>query len=248
MDPTGPDSLAAEYALGVLEGEDLAAAQRMFLADREFAEAVRWWRYRLACMSEEAGEMEPSADVWPAIERLLEERADGGGVSTHRPLQEPRAKGLPGWSLGVGMASAAAVAAAITLVLVQPAGGPLPSPIETAAPVAGERLIAQLQSEDGGLTLAGYVDPQSGQIALNAAGFAPGEGQATELWVVPAGGAPQSLGLIPASGNFERALTAAEQAALVDGASLAVTYENAADAPHEAPTTEILVIGGLTSV
>ena len=66
--------------------------------------------------------------------------------------------------------------------------------------------------------------------------------------MVPAGGAPQSLGLIPATGNFERELTQAERAALVDGASLAVTYENATGAPHEAPTTDILVIGGLTSV
>ena len=247
IEPGDEDTQAGEYALGVLEGEELVAAQRLFLSDRDFADRVRWWRYRLSCMSEAAGAFEPSADVWPAIERRLDDDR-GGGMPTPAPLQKPAAAGLPGWSLGVGMAAAAAAAAVLTFLLVQPAGGPQPVPVETPAPATGDRLIAQLASEDGALTLAGFVDPESGQLALNTAGFAPGEGQATELWVVPAGGAPQSLGLIPAAGNFERELTQAERTALVDGASLAVTYENATGAPHEAPTTDILVIGGLTSV
>ncbi len=68
------------------------------------------------------------------------------------------------------------------------------------------------------------------------------------VWVVPAGGVPQSLGLIPADGNFGRELTEAEAALLVEGALLAVTYEDSASAPHEAPTTTILLAGPLDEV
>lgn len=246
-EPVEPDITAGEYALGVLEGEELATAQRLYLADRTFADKVIWWRYRLTCMAEAAGEFEPSPDVWPAIERRLSEQRESDGFGT-LPLQRPAATRLPAFRLGVGMAGAAAAAALLTFLLLQPAGGPPENPVETSAPLAGERLIAQLQSEDGMLTLAGFVDQQEGQLAVNLAGFDPGEGQATELWVVPEGGAPQSLGLIPSSGNFTRDLTASERASLIEGASLAVTYEDASNAPHEAPTTDILVIGGLTSI
>ncbi|GGD64280.1 hypothetical protein GRI62_12090 [Erythrobacter arachoides] len=256
--PADPAMLAGEYALGVLDGDDLIAAQRLVLADRAFAEDVRWWRYRLACMAEAAGEFEPSPGVWSAIERRLDGGREGDGREGDRPA-EPHpfvhapARGVPGWGLGLGMAGAAAAAAALTLLFVQPAGQPparppAPSPVETAAPASGDRLVAQAASEDGAMTLAGFVDPGTGQLALAVGGFAPGAGQAAELWVVPADGAPQSLGVIPAQGSFARALTAAERAALVDGASLAVTYENADDAPHAAPTSDVLVVGRLTRV
>lgn len=254
-DPMGPDITAGEFALGVLEGEELVAAQRLYLSDRDFADSVRWWRYRLSCMSEAAGAFEPSADVWSAIERRLDGRVGGdgagGGGSIPEPLHQPVTKPSR-WGVGWAMAGAAAAAAALTFVLIRPAGTPDIVPVETPAPdptaTTGERLIAQLASEDGTLQLTGFVDPRAGQLALNASGFAPGEGQAAELWVVPEGGTPQSLGLIPASGTFDRDLTERERAALVEGASLAVTYEDASNAPHEAPSTEILVIGGLTSV
>lgn len=247
MNPEGPEILAGEYALGLLEGEELVAAQRQMLADRDFASHVEWWNHRLACMAEAAGAIEPAAGIWPAIERRLDgERQDGGDVPVlSRPAE---ARGLSGWGLGAALAGTAALAAAITLAWVLPAGAPVGPGTEIPAPIEGERLIARMQSEDGTISLAGLVETGEREMSLTLAGFAPGEGQAAELWVVPAGGAPQSLGLIPASGNFVRELTEAEAQALAEGASLAVTYEAAADAPHAAPSTDILVIGGLTRV
>ncbi|WP_340588694.1 anti-sigma factor [Erythrobacter alti] len=247
IDPGDRDLFAGEYALGVLEGDELAAAERLYLSDRDFAENVRWWSYRLGQMAESMGAVEPSASVWPNIEQRLVDRDPVDRQIVER-LEQSRAKGISAWALAFGMAGAAAVAAVLTLLLVQPAGQAPIAPVETTAPASGPVLIAQLQSADGALTLAGLVDPNASELSLNIEGFAPGEGQAAELWVVPAGGAPQSLGLIPASGSFERQLTEAEQQALVAGASLAVTYEDASSAPHEAPSTDILVIGGLSSV
>lgn len=243
--PEGPEVTAGEYALGMLEGAELAAAQRQFLSDPEFAEMVEWWRSRLAAMAEAAGIFEPSPDVWPAIARRLGDHAVEGGAP--QSITQP-VRGLSGWNLGLALGAAGAVAAAITVLIGQPAQAPLVAPTETAAPLTGERLVAQLEGADGALVLTGLIDMRSGELAINMAGFQPASGQATELWVVPDGGAPQSLGLVPASGTFERPLTAAERASLVEGALLAVTYEDAAGAPHEAPTTDILLIGGLTRI
>lgn len=248
-DPSGPDILAGEYALGVLEGAELAEAQRLMLADRDFAARVEWWRVRLGAMAEDAGEFAPSPEVWAAIERRLHDQtgSEGGAPAQPVPLKSRTQAGLSGWNLGAAFAGVAAVAAALTFVFIQPPPASTPGPAPTTA-APGERLIAQGQSEDGALTLAGLVDPADGTLQLNLAGFAPGEGQAPELWVVPEGGAPQSLGLIPAEGTFARDLTADEAEALLAGAALAVTYEDSASAPHDAPTSEILLIGGLSRV
>ncbi len=42
------DMLAAEYALGLLEGEELLAARGREASDPVFAAAVAWWQDRLA--------------------------------------------------------------------------------------------------------------------------------------------------------------------------------------------------------
>lgn len=247
--PDDRNVLAGEYALGVLEGDALTEAQRLYLQDRDFAEMVGWWNHRLACMGEAVGEYDPSADVWPAIVRSLDSEGGGAAPVAPVPLQQPAARtGVSGWMAGLGMAGAAAAAAVLTFVIVGPGRDTAtPVPVETPA-TQGPRLVAQAQSEDGALQLATVVDPETGRLSLTTAGFDPGEGRALELWVVPAGGAPQSLGLVPAQGQFARDLTTEERGLLVEGATLAVTYENATGAPHDAPSTDILAASGLATV
>ena len=50
-------------------------------------------------------------------------------------------------------------------------------------------------------------------------------GKALELWILPAQGNPVSLGLLPASGEQRRELTAAQRAALAGAKQLAVSLE-----------------------
>lgn len=57
-DPEIPDMTAAELALGVLEGDERAAALRRVLADPAFAREVEEWRARLSGMF----------DDYPAVE------------------------------------------------------------------------------------------------------------------------------------------------------------------------------------
>ena len=239
------DVLAGEYALGVLEGEELTTARRLTLADREFAAQVRWWNHRLACMAEAASSVEADEAVWPAIERRIGTIPDDAA-----PLRRRAAGGLSGAGLLAALGATAAAAAAITLFIAspQPRTVTVPGPTQTVAATPSEQYVAQLASEDGALTLAGIVDPEAGDLRLAIGGLQPGEGAAPELWVVPEGGSPQSLGQIPASGSFSRDLTAQERDLLVPGASLAVTYEDSGSIPNTAPTTDILLIGGLSEV
>ncbi len=241
---TDPDMLAGEMALGVLEGDALAEAERR-MADRAFAEEVAWWRVRLGALSELARPVEPSEGVWRAISLHLD--ADGHqGADVHR-LPPPRERrGPSGWSIATALAGLGAAAAAIALYVTTTGPAPVAPPVE--APAAQPVLIAQLQGEDGAMRLASVIDPSTGRLSLSIEGLAAEAGRSPELWVVPDGGAPVSLGLIPQTGSAERELSAEQAGLLVPGATLAVTFEDAASAPHAAPTPPIVLAGTLDRV
>ena len=232
---------AGEYALGVLEGEERSAAQRSMLSDASFADAVAWWERRLGAMGEAAGRMLPSPSVWTGIEARL----DADTPADVATMMEP-SRGPSGWNIATAIAGLGAAAAALVLFL------STPETVETLPPdvalAPSEQFVAQLQDEEAGRRLAGVVDPQNRRLSLSIDGFTAGEGQAPELWVIPEGGAPVSLGSIPQSGNFARDLSAREAELLVAGSTLAVTFEEDTGLPHESPTPPILIAGALDQV
>ncbi|MCB2078025.1 MAG: anti-sigma factor [Novosphingobium sp.] len=241
--PDDPVVRAGEYALGVLEGEERAAAQRDMLAGGEFARAVEWWRARFAQLSEQLGPVAPSAGVWPAISARIGSAGAGQGPTPIAPTTPQT--GLAGWQLAGVLAGTAAAAAAIALWIATP--GVVPTP---AGPVGAEpQLIVEASGEDN-RRLVTRIDPATHTLTLRVAGLTPDDtaSQSPELWVVPEGGAPVSLGLIPGEGDFARQLTATEKSLLVEGATLAITIEERASAPHPAPTTPILVAAPLTKL
>lgn len=236
---------AGELSLGVLEGEALAAARREQLADGEFAEAVEWWDLRIGLLAEEVDAAASRAEIWQGIERRLFDRAEEGGPAVI-PASLPRRPA--GWSVALAVGGAGLAAAALALFLATPQTGSVITDRGAAPAQAGPQLVAQISDDSGALSLASVIDRQGDRLALKVRGFQPGPEESPELWVVPEGGNPVSLGLIPASGEFERPLTQDERELLVEGALLAVTIERRVGAPHDAPTTPILVAGPLDEV
>lgn len=234
---------AGEYALGVLEGDELGDARRLLLADRGFAEAVEWWEYRLGCMSEGAGQYTPSPSVWPGVlARIDAEEAthDAVPVSFEPGRQSP-------WSIGALVAGAGMAVAGLVFFISTPRTVTLPQQQPVAA-TPGPQLIAQLEDEDSARRLAGAIDVDSNRLALSIAGLDAEAGKTPELWVIPEGGAPVSLGAIPQSGSFDRELSQEEAELLVAGSTLAVTFEDDTGQRHETPTMPILLAGPLDQV
>lgn len=240
-DPTDPDMLAGEYALRVLEGADLAEARQRMLSDPGFVTEVQWWENRFGTWSERVAPVEPSPNVWPAIAKYLDGMDDRGNVV-------PIGRKPSGWSIALALSGLGAAAAAIALYIAMPAVTPLPVPVPAPATSTQGQLVAQLATDDGAVRLASIVDPDARTLTLNAAGLQPSAGQASELWVIPEGGAPISLGLIPQDGRLARDLTPKEAQLMRAGATIAVTYEEASGAPHNAPTLPIVVAGALDQV
>ena len=233
---------AGEHALGVLEGEELSAARRAMLADGDFADAVEWGTYRLGTMAEATSPFAVSAAVWRGIEARIDaiEASDRSAAASLADRRMSRS------SVAALFAGAAMAVASLVLFLATPRVSEAPD--QSPSSQAGPQLIAQLQDEDASRKLAGVIDMAGNRLALNVSGLEAESGKTPELWVIPAGGAPVSLGAIPGSGAFDRALTPEEVRLLVAGSTLAVTFEDDDGQRHETPTLPILLAGTLDQV
>jgi anti-sigma-K factor RskA len=90
------------------------------------------------------------------------------------------------------------------------------------------------------------VDVYSGRLIVHA-GQLPARptDRDFELWALPTGGKPVSLGLLPATGTAQRILTAAQQQALANAAQVAVTVEPLGGSPTGQPTTTPIFVAPL---
>lgn len=250
-DPPGDDLLAAEYVLGVLDRG--ARAQARARAEREpaFAQLVEVWELRFAPLLAEIAPVEVSAHVWPRLRTRL-----GWSPVERRP-------GLWNSVAFWRGASGAALAAAAVLAVVairQPAElpGPAPAPVATApvppaapAAPAEERAkpVVVLARDDGGAGWLAAIDTVRSAITMTPvpAPAAP-DGRVGELWLIPAGGSPRSLGFV----SHELAHTVEVPDDLADelaaGAVLAITLEPEQGIPHAAPTGPIVAKGQIGAI
>ncbi|MFN3644349.1 MAG: anti-sigma factor domain-containing protein [Gemmobacter sp.] len=170
LPPDEFDALAAEYALGVLDAADRAAAEARMAADPAFAEAVAAWAARLAPMDAAYAEV-PAPNLMPAIEARLFGRAEPA----------PAHRGWRSWLAGALAGAALTAAAVVAVVLVAP-------------PAAVPTLTATLTG-DAPVTFAATWDG-SALTVVRTAGTDPAEGQDYELWLIAGEAAPVSLGLL----------------------------------------------------
>jgi anti-sigma-K factor RskA len=70
--PDDLEVLAAEYAVGTLEGADLRRAEQLETRDNLFREAVIGWRLRLAALDETTSPLTPTPGLWSRIEATIE--------------------------------------------------------------------------------------------------------------------------------------------------------------------------------
>ncbi|HUD92882.1 anti-sigma factor [Sphingobium sp.] len=231
-DPSGSeerDVLAGELALGILDGEDRARANRLRLSDPAFAADVAAWNQRLSPLGMGFGE-QPSPALWPAIQHRL-------GASDATRLE----RGLRRWRLGAiaGGVLAASLAAIIVL-------RPTPAPVEIVR--EPERVaVAQLGAEGTPALFAVNYDPAGGLLRIRAMRL-PGSALAPELWVIPADGVPRSLGLVAPSGVSKVAVSAEHRSLLQEGATLAITLEPRDGAPHDAPSSTPIAAGKISTI
>jgi anti-sigma-K factor RskA len=223
--PERADALAAEYVLGTLSSRARARFARLIGVDRAITDAVNAWEARLLPFAESIAPVTPPAHVWPQIL----ERVQGG----RRPA--PAAPSV--WAnLGLwrGLTLAGfATAMALAIVLLSP---PAERPDQT--------MVAVLAGADAKPVLIATADRAGRTLRIKA--VAPVDiaaDRALELWALPAGGNPRSLGLIAPSGVVQIALSGPADAALAQIPALAVSLEPRGGSPTGLPTGPVLYSG-----
>jgi anti-sigma-K factor RskA len=229
QEPPSDDLLAAEYVLGVLDTGPRLAAQGRIASDRAFADLVSAWQRRFAPLALEVRPVNVPNHVWARIQERL-----GWGPSAP---DSAIGRSLYFWRLTAGVA--VTVALALLAVDFVP---------RWTAPKVSEALLAKavttLSRDDGIPGWLATVDVRHGTVLMVPVPSAPdAQGRAAELWLIPPGQAPRSLGAV----SIDRARTvvvpAALRADLTSQAVLAITLESAAGIPHAAPTGPIIAKG-----
>lgn len=215
--------LAAEYALGLSEGENLTLARERARRDGMFAGAVAAWQERLAALTDDIAPVAPPARVKKTLIRSLFPKA-----------RVPFMQRLWVWQ-GLTFASLAMLA-----VLAMPMLRP------DAPTVAGPIYGTQLTGTIDDLQVYAVLDPSRGGIAVTRTAGAPPTGRVLELWALLPDAAPVSLGLVPDDATHLK--LPPEIAAQIDRLTLAISDEPPGGAPDGAPTGEIRAVGTVEEI
>jgi len=251
------DQLAAAHALGTLRGGARRRFEGMARENPGIRSRAVLWQETFAAFTEIQPAMLPNPQVWQRIENLL--------PPTRRPAAQPsagpvdmlqslrRALGLwRGAALAGGLAAAVAVVVGVrldqqlgqrdaALAQAQQEGQQL-----TAQLAAQTRIeyVAVLQDDKQAGSVLVTFDPAKRALTLKRVGdYREGEDKSLELWALPPGQAPKSLGLM-GQGAVAR-LTAAE-GEVAPSPILAITLEPKGGAPAGGgPTGPIVFKGAL---
>jgi anti-sigma-K factor RskA len=233
-EPPSDEVLAGEFVLGVLDAKQRRESQSRLETDRVFAQRVVEWERRLAPLLTDIKPEEPPAQVWTGICQRL------GWTEREAPPGLWRTLGF--WRAATILSTVVAIAA-IAFSLERPTTV-APPPVAQQQVEIGATPVTPLAHDDGTPGWLACVDAARGTVLMVPVPSAPDpQGRVPELWLIPAGQAPRSLGAVSIDKSGTVAVPQDARGALVAGSVLAITLEPAAGIPHAAPTGAIIAKG-----
>ncbi|WP_231423803.1 anti-sigma factor [Pseudomonas sp. Leaf59] len=215
-------ALAADYAIGLMPATARRRFDTLLLNDAALRAELGHWQEALASLTGSLPERAVPDHVWAGIQARIEPQG------LHVPAKKPW------WRNGRLLAAACALIAAVLIGVLYPRDTGLA--YRTTLVAADQQPALQID------TFADHLQVEP----LAIAALTPA--QALELWVIPAGGKPISLGLVPTAGKGRIQLSEAQQALLKAPATLAVTLEPEGGSPSGQPTGPVLYKGQLASL
>ena len=220
-DPQLLEALAREYVLGLLPARSRARFARVLSFSLVARRAVAAWERRFAPLAAAVRPVEPPESAWTGIETALGLRA------------APRVRAAGIWP---------ALAAALAIVAVLFAGlyfSQQPS-VERPAYVS---VVTDAATGPVWL-LQAFTEARALRVSTVNPRPAPA-GSSYELWMLPDGGNPISLGLLPEMGAAQLGLNAAQLGVLTRTMTLAVSVEPAGGSPTGLPTGPVILTAPL---
>ena len=227
------EAFAAEHALGVLTAAERARAELRMAREPAFAADVEAWAARLAPMAGDIAQVEPSAAVWPRIERGL-------------PANDNAGVGLAFWRRaamgGFGLAAASLLAAVLIVAQRPPT---LVAPPQTP----GQMLNARIDTPKGDHLFVAAYDPTRQAVLISS--LVPpgaGAGHVHQLWLIPADGKPRSLGFVTPGTSVTIPVSTLLASLADERAALAVSVEAPGGSKKDGPTGPVVAVGKLSKI
>ena len=238
------EALAAEYALGLLEGAERAAFEARLVREPALVREVADWQARFATMADE-----DVAPVTPpsGVEAALIARLFPDMVPQRVPLWD-RVAFWRGVSALSGAVAAVAVGFAVLPVVDRPGDMPQPVPPTEGIPPGTILMTHLLPIEGSGLGLAVTREP-SGALQVRRVAGGPTPDRAQEVWLILDEATPPiSLGLL--GDDPLTTLTPPPEVSELFGvgAALAISDEPPGGSPTGQPTGAILALGALVAL
>jgi anti-sigma-K factor RskA len=224
----GDKLVAAEYVLGVLGAAERRQAQQRMAHDQAFANEVAFWEERLGALADAVAPVAPPARAWTRIARAIRMR----DPSTAR---ESLWQSLTFWrSFAIGSAAlAAASIGALTFIEISPPRAPL---------------LATLGASNGQPTFVAAINADGTSLTVVPAALLTSDQRAMELWLIPAGDKPHSLGLIEPGRPVRLDVPRDLAVRITTDAVLAISMEPPGGSPTGAPTGPVIASGKLVSL
>lgn len=251
------ERMAASYALGTLRG---GARRRFEAMAREIAPvraAALIWQSRLSSINELQPSAQPDARVWTRIENLVE--ADRELAQIHarrtpaaasRTAEQPSTfaswlRSLTVWrSISAASAFAALAAVGIGLNLQHELSREIAVLQNTLQDTPQIEYVAVLVDEQSAASMLVTFDPKHQKLTLQrVGGFREGGDKSLQLWALPPGSGPKSLGVL---GGEQLIRLTADEPDVSNVPTLAVSLEPKGGVPSEGgPTGPVLFKGAL---
>lgn len=222
---------AAEYVLGLLSERERERVHALALRNPAFREKITKWEEHFSRFADELEPAAPPERVWREI-RLQTERATSMSRVPPRPATRFKAlwdsagfwRGLAFGSLTIAIALGGYIAAE-----------------KSKQPAA--KLVATISPNIGPAAFVAAYDPGRRQMLLVPSSLVTNEKRVPELWIVPKGLKPISLGVIDPS--HPQAITIPEQLAphARTGSALVITLEPQGGAPGGVATGAVIAQG-----
>jgi anti-sigma-K factor RskA len=229
--PELADRLAAAHALGSLRG----GARRRFEAQARQSPQLRAlalvWQERISAMTELQPQQTPSPNVWKRIAIALRHEEDAR-----------RAAAAPGMRRGTGFWRAAAMAGGFATIVAFTLAAYTGAQLSQLSATPEIRYVAMLEDAQSAPAMLVTFDAKHGTLTLKRLGdFREQADRSLQLWALPAGAAPESLGVVEGGGVIR--LPAAE-GQLRQVPALAISLEPKGGVPPgSGPTGPVLFKG-----
>ena len=263
------DALAAEYALGTLDGDERAQAQALTIVDPAFALLVRQWERRLGELDVLVAPVEPPPATWekikaqiagiePSGQLRLPEYAAPKTVEVEPPAGgaaivelDGMARRMRRWrsTAAIAGALAASLVGIVTVREVRP--DLLPAALQPATRIqVVEKLVpsaqpaqfvAVFQKDDASPSFLLTVDVGKRTLTVRKVAAEQRADRSYELWIATQPGAvPRSLGVLGRDDFTIRATLAAYDPAVINSATYGISLEPLGGSPTGAPTGPVL--------